>query len=203
MNLIVKPWMGCMATEAMIDYLAFAPDDRIERAAMTFCRWLLACRVRDERGLHWVYQLSHAGAPTSYKLDGTPFTLSMEGWWHMEYLAKILGWAAMRTNDPAYYEAWSQSYHIAGDHPVVGGGKDRPKFPDFELSDHGANKIVTNLSALRSRLWGAQLTARGVTIQPRTDLAGDLTTANISTPDGPQTVQANQKPPTHSGSMSK
>jgi hypothetical protein len=174
MNLIVKPWMGCIATEAMLDYLACAPDDRIEQSALKFCQWLLACRVRDERGVHWIYQKSHAGAAVTYQMDGTPIPLSMNPW-HLEYLAHILGWAAMRTNDPEYYAAWWQSYSLPAEH----------RSP----SDHSANKLVTNLPALRDRLWGAQLTARGIIVQPRTDLAPDLVNVMVSTPDGPLAFQ--------------
>ena len=178
MNLIVKPWMGCIATEAMVDYLACAPDEEIERAALAFSRWLLVCRMRDEHGVHWPYQVSHAGGGVTYQLDGTVTPL-LTNPFHTEYLAKILGWAAMRTNDPEFYKAWWESYlHTLDMKPY--------------LWDHGANKVVTNLSALRDRLWGAQFTPQGVNVQPRTDLAPDLTEATVSTPDGPRVFHADK-----------
>jgi len=180
MNLIVKPWMGCIATEAMIDYLAYAPDDRIEQSALAFCRWLLACRVCDEQGVRWLYQTSHACDAITYRMDGVCISLNMEPW-HLEYLARILGWAAMRTNDAKYYAAWRQSYCLKSEYR--------------DLGDHSANKTVTNLSSLRHRLWGARLTSRGVTVEPRTDLAADLAEATISTPDGPLTVRASTDKP--------
>ncbi len=176
MNLIVKPWMGCIATEAMVDYLACAPDEEIERAVLSFSRWLLTCRVRDEQGVHWPYQVSHAGVGVTYRLDGTVIPL-LTNPFHTEYLAKILGWAAIRTNDPEFYSAWWQSYRHTVDMKPY-------------LWDHGANKIITNLSALRDQLWGARFTSHGVTVQPRIDLASDLAEATISTPDGPLVYHA-------------
>jgi hypothetical protein len=180
MNLIVKPWMGCIATEAMVDYLAFAPDEQIERSALAFSRWLLTCRVRDEQGVRWPYQSSHAGANVTYRMDGTVAPM-LTNLFHLEYLAKILGWAALRTNEPEFYMAWWQSWQRY---------RDTDEKLRFWVSDHEANKISTNLTALRDRLWGARFTSRSVTVQPRTDLAPDLAEATVSTPDGPRVFQA-------------
>jgi hypothetical protein len=175
MNLIVKPWMGCIATEAMVDFLHFREDDVVAEGALRYCQWLLSCRVKDDRGKHWVYQVSHAGEKYTYRLDGTRLPLG-EGRWHVEYLAKLMLWAAMRTGDPAYYEAWREAYLPQAESP--------------ELWDHAANKIVTNLSAQRQELWRARLTSKAITLDPQTDLAVDLEAAVISTPDGLVRIRA-------------
>jgi len=51
MNLIVKPWMGGIATEAMVDFLRYRRDEVIEQSALEYCRWLLSCRFEDDEGL--------------------------------------------------------------------------------------------------------------------------------------------------------
>lgn len=170
MNLIVKPWMGCVATEAMLDYLAWEDDPVIEAAAMKYCRWLLACRVKGKDGWHWTYQVSHAGQHTTYRFDGTPEPLDHD-YWQVEYLAKLMGWAALRTADPAFYQAWYEAYRQSAENPP--------------LWDHGANKIVANLPWQRQQIWGAVLTSAGVVIHPRTDLAADLREVVVSAPGGP------------------
>lgn len=169
MNLIIKPWMGCVATEAMLDYLAWEDDPVIEAAAMNYCRWLLGCRVKGKDGWHWTYQISHAGQHTTYRFDGTPEPLD-DRYWQVEYLARLMGWAALRTADPAFYQAWYEAYRQSAENPP--------------LWDHGANKIVTNLPWQRQQLWGAVLTREGVVIHPRTDLAADLREVVVSTPGG-------------------
>jgi hypothetical protein len=172
-NLIVRPWMGCIATEAMVDYLAFEEDKEIAEAALRFAQWLLDGRFEDEQGRYWVYQQSYAGKDFEYELDGTPKKLARLPW-HVEYLAKIMGWATMHTGDPAFYEAWRESYLRDDGHP--------------RLWDHGCNKVVTNLTAQRALMWNVRLTPEGIAAAPRTDLAADLDTATVSTPNGPVTV---------------
>lgn len=175
MNLIVKPWMGCIATEAMVDYLEVEPDAEIEAAALRFCRWLLHCRVDSDEGRHWTYQISYAGGDVGYRFDGTPVALG-RGRWHVEYLARLLLWASRRTGDPSFYQAWWEAYRPIADKP--------------NLWDHGANKIVANLPAQRQWLWGATPAPGGVAIRARTDLAPDLREAVLSTPDGSVHVRA-------------
>lgn len=180
-NLIVKPWMGCIAVEAMVDFLGWEDDEVIRQSALKYCRWLLECRVQGENGRHWVYQVSFIGGKTYYKFDGTPTPLGT-GQWHVEYLAKLLGWASLETGDGAFYEAWLEAYQCLG--------AETP-----QLWDHGANKIVTNLPAQRQKLWQARYTPQGVVVQPRTDLAPDLDEAIVSSPDGPIRVTAQRSSP--------
>jgi hypothetical protein len=93
-------------------------------------------------------------------------------------------WATMQTGDPVFYEAWLEAY--------------RPQSGSPSLWDHGANKIVTNLSAQRHALWEARLASEGVTFNARTDLAGDLHEATVSSPDGPVRIRAADSAPTAS-----
>jgi len=173
MNLIVKPWMGCIATEAMVDYLACAPDEEIERSALVFSRWLLACRVRDEHGLIWPYQISHGGAPVTYRMDGTTTPL-LTNPLHNEYLAKILvGRRCARTTRSSTRRGGKKLLPTRG--AVI------------RLGPRGEQNRYQSVRHARS-LWGARFISGRVTVQPRSDLAPDLAEAMVSTPDGPLVV---------------
>ncbi len=173
MNLIVKPWMGSIATEAMIDYHRWTDDPEVERAALKFARWLLTCRVEGEQGKHWVYQVSYAGKDVGYRMGGKPYDLSRSRW-HVEYLAKILAWAAMQTGEAAFYDAWFEAYAPHAEEP-----------DDW---DHGANKVLTNLPWQRQYLWAVLPSARGPLALSQTHLASDLEAATVSTPAGRQVI---------------
>lgn len=175
-NLIIKPWMGCIATEAMIDYLRWANDPEIERAALKFARWLLTCRVEGEHGRHWVYQVSYNNEDFGYRFNDETYPLRTHRW-HIEYLAKILTWASMQTGDPAFYEAWLESYMPSADSP-----------DDW---DHGANKVVTNIPWQRQYLWGVFPTSAGTFAIGDAHLAPDLRDAEVSTPQGRKMIHRN------------
>ena len=87
-----------------------------------------------------------------------------------------MGWAALRTGDAKFYRAWRESFDRFSQYP--------------EWWDHAANKALTNLPAMRAKLWGARLSETGLTVQPRKDIAADLNCGEISTPDGPVQVTA-------------
>lgn len=172
-NLIVKPWMGCIAAETMIDYLRWAKDPEIERAALKFARWLLDCRVEGEHGRHWVYQTSFNDQDVGYRLSGEAYPLGRHRW-HVEYLAKIMAWASMRTGEPEFYQAWYEAYAPHADEP--------------EHWDHGANKVVTNIPWQRQYLWAVLPTTLGTFVLGDPDLAPDLREAEVSTPQGRQPI---------------
>ncbi len=178
MDLIVKPWMSGIVTEAMIDFLAFENDPIIEAAALKNCRWLLACQVDGPDGKHWVYEVSHGGQKGGLLSDDRPMP-EME--WYDEYIAKLLGWASLRTGDPVFYKTWHESYLRYNRHPE--------SWINPLGWDHGVNKAVSNIPWQRQRLWNAQLTKDGVSIRPRTDLAPDLKEATVNSPLGPVKVQ--------------
>jgi hypothetical protein len=172
---IIKPWMAGVIGEAMADFLALEGDETIQASLEKLAKWFLAARFQDEEGMHWVYEVSHGGTEFDYALDGTPKPLG-RGYWHVEYLAKIMGWAALHFDDPAYYKAWYDSYARTRENPG--------------LWDHGANKIMMNVTALRAWLWDAQLTAAGVEVHPRKEIAPDLDRADVDAPGGPTEVTA-------------
>jgi hypothetical protein len=179
--LVVKPWMGCIAVDAMLDYLAVEDDAEIAAAALRFAEWLLRAQVRDGGEACWPYQTGYAGGNTYWPITGQVVHLPTKGAWHVEYLAKILGWASFKTGRPEFYRAWRQSSRAHGLGAINW--------------DHGANKAAQNVPALRSALWEARLTAQGVAVTPRVEIADDLQEATVSAPAGPVRVAARPAPP--------
>jgi len=176
-NLVVKPWMGSIATEPLVDYLDFCPEDEeVAAAALRFADWLLAHRIEEDGQRHWPYQWSFDGANTYPNLHGKPASLPV-GRWHEDYLAKILGWASLKTGNPDYYQAWHES--------LLGDAR-RSQW------DHRASKVLQNLTALRAMLWGATLCVDGVRISPRPDLTGGQLQARIASPMGELEASADE-----------
>lgn len=162
-NLTVKPWMGCAATEAIIDYLFLEDDEAMERAVMRFADWLLGHKVSFDGETYWPYRYSGGDGNRN-----TDTNLPSRRPWHVEYLALIMGWAAVRTGKPDYYRAWSESWEAYGVSRIS--------------LDHAATKAVQHVTWLRSRLWGARLDQDGVTTEPRHQIAPDLQDATIRGP---------------------
>lgn len=177
LNLVVKPWMGCIATEPLIDYLGIADDADVTAAALRFADWLLASRVEYEGDLVLTYQVSFDGGTVYPNIMGPTTTLPTKGPWHVDYTAKILGWASPHTGDPQYYRAWHESF---------------VKYGGAMEWDHGASKMLQNVTWLRSKLWGATVGDEGIEINPRPDATGGALSARLSSPLGELPVSADQ-----------
>ncbi len=178
---IVKPWMGLMALGGVVDYLELHPDEPDMLAAVKrFGDWLLKERFMHNlksgrQVMGWNYQ--------HYFKDDVLFKNSSTGeWfnlkdpdsylWHVEYLARFLGFCSFTFADPAYLAAWAESYSGA-----YGAGID-------VKGDHAAVQIFQYIPWLQARLWNARLTKAGVAVNPYD--FGPLTEreATIMGPDG-------------------
>jgi hypothetical protein len=178
LNLVIKPWMGCIAAEPLIDYLQFCPDDKeVADAALRYADWLLTHRVRDGGQTYWPYQWGFGDQPTYPNLYGPPWPMPTKGAWHVEYVAKVLGWASFATGKPDYYRVWQESFTAYGTKPSW---------------DHGAGKAVQNLIWQRAKLWSARLRAGGIEVSPRPDVAGESLSAQVESPLGTIEVSADQ-----------
>jgi len=177
LNLVVKPWMGCLATEPMIDYLEFCEDDEVARAVLRFADWLLSSRVTHEGETFFTYQVGFGGRETYPNIQGPPWDLPTKHPWHLEYLAKVLGWASLHTGRPDYYRAWHDSF-------VEHGGRVE--------GDHPAGKALQNLPWLSSRLWNARLRDGYVELSPRQDLTGGTLKARLCAPIGELEVSVDE-----------
>ena len=178
---IVKPWMGLMALGGVVDYLELHPDEPAMLAAVKrFGDWLLKERFMHNlksggQAMGWNYQ--------HYFKDDVLFMNSAKGeWfnlkdpdsylWHVEYLARFLGFCSFAFADPAYLAAWAESYEGA-----YAGGVD-------VKGDHAAVQIFQYIPWLQARLWNARLTRAGVAVDPYD--FGPLTKrrATVLGPDG-------------------
>jgi hypothetical protein len=148
---IVKPWMGLMATNPMLDYLELFPDepdllDSIRR----FGEWLLRER-HDHAGIQgWSYQHYFRGGLDF--IDGQGWTKLKGGrLWHNEYLARFLGYCALRFNRAEYLEAWEESYR--GNQGKVGG--------DYEVAP-----VLQFIPWLQAKLWQVTVDEKGLVAHP-------------------------------------
>ena len=179
--LIVKPWMGLIATEPLVEYLTLVDDDEVAASVIRFADWLLSSKVTTEHGTHWTYQMSYGGSTTYPSLNGV-ITLPSTGIFHVEYLAKVLGWASLHTGRREYYDSWHDSFSISNDKAFLGGEW-----------DHGANKRIQNLLWQRSRLWGAKLGTNEIEVEPKEYLTPKSPRARVVSPIGDIEVTTNRQ----------
>jgi len=92
--------------------------------------------------------------------------------WHQNSLARLLGFCTLQTGDPAYLDAWAESYAA---NPGASG-------------DHGVVTSAQPLHWLQAVLWGATLTASGICLRPRQFGPRTPPAGTISGPRGPVAV---------------
>lgn len=177
---ITKPWMGLMATEGILDYLELLPGEpRLMACVQRFAEWLLRERLDHDGIKGWRYQHDFDGQRRYFDgYGGTWWDLPGPGkaMWHQNSLARLLGFWTFASGDPAYLDAWAESYAA---NPEASG-------------DHGVATSAHPIPWLQAKLWGATLTATGIRIRPvhfgpRTESA-----ATILAPQGPVKVSWDQ-----------
>jgi len=176
---LAKPWMSWLATFGVLDYLECVPDDAEAQAIVTRCvNWLMAerapRRAPDGRQvMGWTYQHAFRGKPLPDYTPPPPPTPGMH-LFHFDYLARLLPWMSFRTGDPAYFDAWAESYDGRG--------------PERSASYWEGISAFLFLPWLQARLWQARLTPDGVALAPA--WFGPRTPAEgvIHTPAGPLPV---------------
>ncbi|NLB43230.1 MAG: hypothetical protein GX815_13455 [Clostridiales bacterium] len=182
---IIKPWMGLMAMGGIVDYLELDPEEpEMLSSVKKFGDWLLRERFEHIikpnaiRAKGWAYQ--------HYFKDDVMFQLNKK-WvnlkepdgnlWHVEYLARFLGYCSITFNDPAYLDAWAESYEAYyGDKPEVKG-------------DHAAVQIFQYIPWLQAKLWNAKLSEDGVSLKPFRFGPRTVKEASVMTPTGKLNVK--------------
>lgn len=179
---IAKPWMGWLATMGILDYLELFPDDEAAFAIVKrFVDWLMSERApRHTRadagviaGIGWTYMHNFKGKvlPGITMPDGPTEGAHL---FHLDYIARLLPWFSFLTGDPAYFEAFVESYEAQG--PI--------RWSDY----WGGVATLTFLPWLQDRLWGATLTEQGVEVHPACFSERMPKEGTIATPDGPLTL---------------
>jgi hypothetical protein len=179
---IIKPWMGCMATVGVLDYLEHFPDDPTALAVVRkFADYLMRERAPRRLDRHptdketgmatgWTYQHTFKGKLLPGMTIPPGPTAGMH-LLHLDYLARLMSWYSFKTGDPKYFAAFAESYAGAG-------------FPRNGAYFSGT-QVFLFIPWLEDRLWNATITEKGVEVAavylgPQTP-----PTATIATPEGP------------------
>ncbi|MBE6929715.1 MAG: hypothetical protein E7463_05485 [Ruminococcaceae bacterium] len=200
---IVKPWMGCMATGGLIDYLELAGTDSDDTRPVFECvkkfgDWLLrerfwhggqaegvngtfddpenheACPV----GMGWSYQHYYNEGvkfPQGPAQTAENLKTPYQDFWQREYLAHVLTFCSMVTGDSRYFDAWAESSKLYHD------------VRKHCTSDHDAIQILQFIPWTQNTLVGARIAENGrVEYKPWNFGPRTPKTATVFTPDGPQ-----------------
>jgi hypothetical protein len=174
---ITKPWMCCMAVGGMLDYLDLVPEDEaVAASVLRLADWLLAERWFHHGVRGWSYKHFCKGGRRQYSpREGGELKLPTPDLWHSDYLARILPWASERTGNPAYFDAFMESFNAKSERERRG--------------DHAVAQSLQFLPWLQARLWRVELGAKGLTMAPahygeRTPASGSLLT-----PEGEVTLR--------------
>lgn len=165
---ITKPWMGLIAVGPLIDYLEMYPDEDGALACIRrFADWMMRERVDHGGFKGWCYQHDYDGRREFFDYGtGKVYTLPAKAQWHVDYLARFLMFCTLRLGDPAYFDAYVESYDGRG---------------ESRTWDHDAAETIQFVPWLQARLWNARLTEDGLLVQPlnlgpRTPRAGTVMT---------------------------
>ncbi|MBT4820224.1 MAG: hypothetical protein HON70_31235, partial [Lentisphaerae bacterium] len=168
---ITKPWMGCMAIGGAIDWLELVPNDTpIADMVKRFADWLMRERFDHDGIMGWSYQHDYRGGRDFLNITGEIIQLPGSALWHRDYLARVLTFCALRYDEPAYFDAWHESFMGAG---------------QTVRDDHAFAQTLQFVPWVEAHLWDAELSAEGVQAKPA--WLGERTPcqATISTPEGP------------------
>jgi hypothetical protein len=176
---IIKPWMGCLATFGILDYLEHFPDDEpANEVVRKFVQWLMTergPRLKDrdhpEKGkvMGWTYQHDFKGKPIPGKTmpkGPTPDKYFL----HWDYMARLMTWYSMKTGSPKYYDAYVDSNE--------GEGFVR------HAAYHRGTSVLMCIPWLQDRLWSATVTKNGIAVQALYLGARTPKTGRIIAPDG-------------------
>ena len=184
---IVKPWMGCMAVGGALDMLDMFPGDKIAlRPAARFADWLMRERHDLNNGVKgWSYQHGYHFGREFIQItspDAKVTILPGDHQWHTDYFARVLPSQSLRTGDPAYFDAWAESFAARwreiDDHPGI-----------FSSGDHSYAQVWQYIPWLQQRLWNATLSENGLELDPKHFGPRTPAEATILTPDGEVTVR--------------
>jgi hypothetical protein len=165
---VVKPWMCTLAASAALDCAELFPEeDWIADVVIRLADWLL----REHRAYkRWSYQHCFAGTRKHFNLQHRKWAdLPGLGDFHQESLARIMGFASLRSGNAAYLQAWQKSY---ADHPSA-------------YFDHAASAAMQYLPWLKARLWQPRLENGVLTLTAIHFGEHTPRAATVCTPDGP------------------
>jgi len=149
---ITKPWMGLLSTNGVLDYLELFPNDvALVETVKKFADWLMAERLEIDGIRTWTYQHDFNGTREFYDpTRGVKTELPTAKRWHQENIGRLMFFCAACFDEPAYLEAWAESY--TGKAGVTG--------------DHSTSALLQFLPSVQAQLWRATLDEDGIHISP-------------------------------------
>ncbi len=178
-NAIVKPWMNCIMSEAMLDLLERTDDSIVEAAALGIAEWLESVALRDDEGrVFWAYKYKHGDN------EGLPWAPEQRFPLHarpraMPYVFRVLMRAGMRTGDPRFTNLCLENLRIDSE--------------NRRMMDQTANKNVEQTSWFEAHLWNAHWNRTGLTLSPVPLPDGAEITGTILRPGGSVAIEAVRK----------
>jgi len=154
---LAKPWMGLLGLNGVLDYLEIDPDEpQLQNCVRRFADWLLAERWERDGRTTWSYEHAYLGEREFPLGPGHSRALPTQERWHQETLARLLGYCALRYDQPVYLQAWRESYlntlHAPATHTV---------------SSNTVAPLLEFLPWLAARLLHATATGDGVAVEAR------------------------------------
>ena len=171
---ITKPWMGLLATAGVLDYIELLPGDpALSGCILKFADWLMQARWTRNGATGWSYQHDFRGQPRYYTHHLKQWSpLPSDGFWHQESLGRVLGFASLRTGDPAYLDAWAESRTTVKHH----------------ATDHPVSAALQFLPWIQAHLWRTRLNGSDIHVAPIHFGPRTPSEARLHTPAGEQPV---------------
>jgi len=178
---IVKPWMGCMATGGALDLLDLFPEDETAlQPAARFADWLMRERHDLKNGVKgWSYQHGYHFGREFIQITSPgakPAILPGDHQWHTDYLARVLPSQSLRSGDPAYFDAWAESFAVRR--------RNIEEKDAYSSGDHSYAQVWQYIPWLQQRLWNATLGENGLELDPKHFGPRTPAEAVVLTPDG-------------------
>lgn len=167
---MIKPWMGLLALNGVIDYLEMSPDEHeLRDGVIRFADWLMSERRLFEDKRSWCYQHDFNNRRRLYDFYKSEWIeLPTGGNWHHETLGRLLAFTSIITKEAKYFDAWAESYSLN----------------TTLFMDHAVNATLQFIPWVQAKLWNARLTPDSFTVEPLDFGARTPGSADIMTPDG-------------------
>ena len=152
---ITKPWMGFIASTAIVDVLELGVDDPLLREAVRkFGHWVMEERYEHEDGVWGIdYMHYYDGQPRNFSFatdEWVPLKTG-KGVWRLDYQARLLVYCAVEFGDASYFDAWAEVYAVD---------------PVARHSDHDVAQSLQYVSWVKDCLWNARLENGQVVVEP-------------------------------------
>lgn len=147
---MTKPWVCLLAVGGILDYLELFPDEPVLlECVRKLADWLMAERF-DHNGItSWSFQHDFDGKRCSYNPILGMVKLPGPELWHHDTLGRLLTLCALRFAEPAYLDAWAESFQ-----------------GEYRLNDHCVAAALQFIPWVQAKLWNARLGNEGLTVNP-------------------------------------